>query len=425
VADRGGIWSRGGVPVEELPDPFAPIPLPGTVGPGAEPEAPPKPRRSRRRVIFYSIAAVLLLTLLWLIVTAPLSRALEPLDDPALLLLSQEGRPIARRGAIKEAPVVASALDPLTTAAFVAIEDRRFHRHWGIDPRAIGRAMVWRIERAAALDKSGEAVDWTLAATRFGLALTAGSASDAELGFATINEARRALTPAFGKLDPSEFRRLGTGVEAALGNRPLPDNLIENERASMLAAVQRIQDSYRERRLGELVSQLGKDIDPAIDYLDKLRAEDPKERAQYFEDFATEAELWTAHYDQALHRNAQQRVNMPGPALKSDRPWRRFARHFFRSIEPLLAVRDECLARTRLLGLNALLLAECKANGAAPGSLTGLSKELTIDPYSGKELIYRPDGAFFLLYSIGEDFKDDGGETNQSGTAPDLRLEEL
>ena len=27
-------------------------------------------------------------------------------------------------------------------AAFIAIEDRRFHRHWGIDPRAIGRAFV-------------------------------------------------------------------------------------------------------------------------------------------------------------------------------------------------------------------------------------------------------------------------------------------
>ncbi len=166
MADRGGIWSRGGVPVEELPDPFAPIPLPGTVGPGAEPEAPPKPRRSRRRVIFYSIAAVLLLTLLWLIVTAPLSRALEPLDDPALLLLSQEGRPIARRGAIKEAPVVASALDPLTTAAFVAIEDRRFHRHWGIDPRAIGRAMVANT-RAGGVRQGGSTITQQLAKTSF------------------------------------------------------------------------------------------------------------------------------------------------------------------------------------------------------------------------------------------------------------------
>jgi penicillin-binding protein 1A len=104
VADRDGIWSRGGVYVEELPDPFGATPPP----PGNEqlpgqapiPESPERtPKRSRRRIIFYSIAALLLVTLLWLIVTAPLSRALEPLDDPALLLLSQEGRPIARPGA--------------------------------------------------------------------------------------------------------------------------------------------------------------------------------------------------------------------------------------------------------------------------------------------------------------------------------------
>ena len=141
MADRDGIWSRGGVHVEELPDPFAPI----------------RRRTGRRRTGrgrsrspseagdgSFSIRspAVLLVTLLWLIVTAPLSRALEPLDDPALLLLSQEGIPIARRGAIKEAPVEAAKLDPLTPGGFVAIEDRRFYRHWGIDPRAIGRAMV-------------------------------------------------------------------------------------------------------------------------------------------------------------------------------------------------------------------------------------------------------------------------------------------
>ncbi|MGI8610855.1 MAG: transglycosylase domain-containing protein [Sphingomicrobium sp.] len=170
MADRDGIWSRGGVHVEELPDPFAPIPMPGPIGPGStqpgEPQLKPKPRRSRRRVIFYTIAAALLLTLLWLIVTAPLSRALEPLDDPALLLLSEEGRPIARRGAIKESPVSAADLDPLTRAAFVAIEDRRFDRHWGIDPRGIGRAMIANA-RAGGVRQGGSTITQQLAKTSF------------------------------------------------------------------------------------------------------------------------------------------------------------------------------------------------------------------------------------------------------------------
>lgn len=284
--------------------------------------------------------------------------------------------------------------------------------------------MAWRIERAAAADRTGEAIDWTLAATRFGFALTAGSASDAELGYATIEEARNGLLPALGKLNSAELRRLGTGLEAALADRPLPDAMIENERGAMFAAVQRIQDDYRERRLGVLMTQLGKDIEPAVQYLEKLKGEDPKERAQYFADFASEAELWASHYSKAFRQNARQREGLSDPPLKAERPWRRFSRHFFRSLEPLLRVRDECLARTRLLGLTALLMAECKANGTAPSSLTGISKDLKIDPFSGRELMYRPDGNYFLLYSIGADIKDDGGETNQEGKAPDLRLEE-
>jgi penicillin-binding protein 1A len=163
VADRDGIWSRGGVHVEELPDPFAPVPAPGLVEPA---EPPLKPRRSRRRLVFYSIAGVLLLTLLWLVVTAPLSRALQPLDDPAMLLLSQEGVPIARRGAIKEAPVEVSSLEPLTPAAFVAIEDRRFYRHWGVDPRAIGRAMMANMA-AGGVRQGGSTITQQLAKTSF------------------------------------------------------------------------------------------------------------------------------------------------------------------------------------------------------------------------------------------------------------------
>ena len=103
MVDNEGIWSRGGSNVEELPDPFAPAgPPPGSV-PVHEQIA--KPRRRRWPLVLYAISAILLVTLIWLIVTAPLSRALEPLDDPAILLVSQEGLPIARRGAIKEAPV--------------------------------------------------------------------------------------------------------------------------------------------------------------------------------------------------------------------------------------------------------------------------------------------------------------------------------
>ena len=99
-------------------------------------------------------------------ITAPLGRALEPLEDPAMLLLSEEGRPIARRGAIKEEPVETAKLDPLTPAAFIAIEDRRFRSHWGIDPRAIGRAMVANFS-AGGVRQGGTTLTQQLAKTSF------------------------------------------------------------------------------------------------------------------------------------------------------------------------------------------------------------------------------------------------------------------
>jgi penicillin-binding protein 1A len=163
LADRDGIWSRAGVNVEELPDPFAAAAVPPEP---LAPEPPPKRKRGRWKIAFYIVSALLLLTLGWLIVTAPLSRALQPLDDPALLFLSAEGQPIARRGALKEAPVTIGELQPLTPAAFVAIEDRRFYRHWGIDPRAIGRAMVANV-RAGGVAQGGSTITQQLAKTSF------------------------------------------------------------------------------------------------------------------------------------------------------------------------------------------------------------------------------------------------------------------
>ncbi|MBA3834469.1 MAG: PBP1A family penicillin-binding protein [Sphingomonas sp.] len=167
MADYDGIWSRGGVNVEDLPDPFA-RPEPAVPPPEGGDEQAEKPSRRwrRTRIALYAIFGLLLLTLIWLIMTAPLSRALEPLPNPAMLFLSQEGRPIARRGAIKEAPVDAASLDPHTTAAFVSIEDRRFYRHWGIDPRAIGRAFVTNA-RAGGVRQGGSTITQQLAKTSF------------------------------------------------------------------------------------------------------------------------------------------------------------------------------------------------------------------------------------------------------------------
>jgi penicillin-binding protein 1A len=161
LAERDAIWTRDGVPIEELPDPLGQQPAP------PETAEEPYPRRRRRwPIVLYSIAGLFFITVIWLAITAPLSRALEPLPDPALLLLSDEGRPIALRGAIKEAPVDVTRLNPLTPAAFVAIEDRRFYRHWGIDPRGMARAFVADM-RGGGVRQGGSTITQQLAKTNF------------------------------------------------------------------------------------------------------------------------------------------------------------------------------------------------------------------------------------------------------------------
>ncbi|QFT77243.1 transglycosylase domain-containing protein [Erythrobacter sp. THAF29] len=91
------------------------------------------------------VAAILLLffaLVAWLAVTAPLSKSLEPIAAPQVTLLASDGTPIARSGAMVDEPVEVEDLPPHVVQAFLAIEDRRFYSHWGVDPRGIARA-VW------------------------------------------------------------------------------------------------------------------------------------------------------------------------------------------------------------------------------------------------------------------------------------------
>ena len=162
LAERDSIWTRDGLPVEELPDPFV---RETELTDGNEPQVSPK-RRRRWPLVLYSAFGLIFVTVLWLVITAPLSRALEPLADPALMLESDDGRPIALRGAIKEAPVDVTRLNPITPAAFVSIEDRRFYSHWGIDPRGMARALVADM-RGGGVRQGGSTITQQLAKTSF------------------------------------------------------------------------------------------------------------------------------------------------------------------------------------------------------------------------------------------------------------------
>ncbi|MBO9499500.1 MAG: penicillin-binding protein [Novosphingobium sp.] len=128
------------------PDPRQPHLYPPFAVAGETLPLPPAPqKRTRWWWISRGVAALLFLFILtvgWLLVTAPLSKSLQPIAPPEITLLAADGTPIARNGAVVAAPVEVKKLPPHVVDAFIAIEDRRFYSHWGIDPRGIARA-VW------------------------------------------------------------------------------------------------------------------------------------------------------------------------------------------------------------------------------------------------------------------------------------------
>ncbi|MBN8832217.1 MAG: PBP1A family penicillin-binding protein, partial [Sphingomonadales bacterium] len=127
------------------------------------------PRRNfwrwiRRGLLAAAILFVLLVA--YLALTAPLSRSLQPPAPPSITLLSAEGTPIARRGATIGDPVDAAKLPAHVTNAFIAIEDRRFRSHWGIDPQGIARA-AWNNFSAGGVREGGSTITQQLAKNAF------------------------------------------------------------------------------------------------------------------------------------------------------------------------------------------------------------------------------------------------------------------
>ena len=144
---------------EDWVDPFAPPP---------EPEKPKRRIRWGRWIARGSAVGIVLLVVLviWLAFTAPLSKSLKPPTPPSITLLAADGTPIARRGAVIGAPVVASELPAHVREAFMAIEDRRFYSHWGVDPRGIARA-AWSNLGAGGVRQGGSTITQQLAKNAF------------------------------------------------------------------------------------------------------------------------------------------------------------------------------------------------------------------------------------------------------------------
>jgi penicillin-binding protein 1A len=160
--DGGGRpqWSYGYDGVDHMPNVGPP--------PKADPPRPRRPFRILRRIFVgvLILAGALALAVAWLSWKLPVSRALEPLPTPALVLVSADGHPFARRGAMKDRPVDVAALPAQVPAAFIAIEDRRFYHHFGIDLIGVGRALVTDIKQRRFV-QGGSTITQQLAKTAF------------------------------------------------------------------------------------------------------------------------------------------------------------------------------------------------------------------------------------------------------------------
>jgi penicillin-binding protein 1A len=72
----------------------------------------------------------------------PIDQLAIPKRPPNIAILADDGTLLANRGGTGGAAVHLSELPDYLPKAFIAIEDRRFYEHWGVDPFGILRALL-------------------------------------------------------------------------------------------------------------------------------------------------------------------------------------------------------------------------------------------------------------------------------------------
>src|ERR1700677_4640249 len=83
---------------------------------------------------------------IWVGAHLPAIQSLEiPKRPPTIQIVGLDGSVLATRGEMAGANVALKDLPPYLPKAFIAIEDRRFYSHYGVDPLGIARAAVTNI----------------------------------------------------------------------------------------------------------------------------------------------------------------------------------------------------------------------------------------------------------------------------------------
>lgn len=155
--------------------------------PDAAEKPRPKPRKRRirkkrparnirsliGRIAYWSLVVGLWLAIggigvvAWVGAHLPPIQSLEiPKRPPSIQIVDMQGRSLARRGDLSGEPLPLKEMPNYVPKAFVAIEDRRFYEHYGVDPFGIGRAFVANVlHRAVA--QGGSTITQQLAKNLF------------------------------------------------------------------------------------------------------------------------------------------------------------------------------------------------------------------------------------------------------------------
>jgi penicillin-binding protein 1A len=149
----------------------------------ARPKSKSKPRRGGRgksrsrsgagRLIYWGAVLALWAVicaigmLVWIGIHLPPIQSLEiPKRPPSVLIVGANGATLATRGDMGGAAVPLRELPDYVPKAFVAIEDRRFYSHSGVDPLGILRALIADVLRRGA-SQGGSTITQQLAKNLF------------------------------------------------------------------------------------------------------------------------------------------------------------------------------------------------------------------------------------------------------------------
>ena len=111
-------------------------------------------------IVALPFAALAMLPTVLSLFAAPLDRGVDlySVNRPlAFTFLDEDGAEVGHRGAIIGERLHLKDMPPYLPAAFIAMEDRRFYEHHGIDPRGLVRAS-WRNFRAGHLVAGGSTI---------------------------------------------------------------------------------------------------------------------------------------------------------------------------------------------------------------------------------------------------------------------------